>query len=65
MFEFAGVDCDDDGVRGGDLVEARQKRVADTQPLKGASDFEEFPVLLKRYPDMNRFTPCPGSQLEN
>jgi len=23
MFEFAGVDCDDDGVGGGDLVEAR------------------------------------------
>src|SRR5258706_7789821 len=35
MFEFAGVDNDGDGVRGGDLVEAREGRVADNQPLKG------------------------------
>jgi hypothetical protein len=65
MFEFIGVDCDDDDFGGRDLVEATEERVADTQPPKGAWDVEEFPVSLKRYPDTNRFTPCPGPQLEN
>jgi hypothetical protein len=42
MFEFIGVDCDDDDFGGRDLVEATEGRVADTQPLKGRGTLKSF-----------------------
>jgi hypothetical protein len=42
MFEFIGVDNDDNDFGGGDLVEAREGRVADTQPLKGRQTLKNF-----------------------